>query len=181
MSDLRQQLQDCCRGRLCLVGIGNPDLADDAFGVRLAEALVKVNHPGAKVMIAGTAPEDCLSSLVDGQYDHVLFLDAVDFGATPGAVTLLPSTEIKSRFPQVSTHKLSLGLLARMIESNGHTQVWLLGVQPGSVRSGLALSPQIEASFDLLRDLLAHVLNPGTPAHPLHTQAAREPLMEATA
>jgi Ni,Fe-hydrogenase maturation factor len=37
MPDLRQQLEACFQGRVCLVGVGNPDLGDDGLGVRLAE------------------------------------------------------------------------------------------------------------------------------------------------
>ena len=39
MPDLREQLQHCFQGRVCLMGFGNVLYGDDGFGVRLAEEL----------------------------------------------------------------------------------------------------------------------------------------------
>ena len=39
MPDLRQQLELCFQGRVCLVGIGHIDGGDDALGMRLAQAV----------------------------------------------------------------------------------------------------------------------------------------------
>jgi hydrogenase maturation protease len=106
------------------------------------------------VIVAGTEPERFIGRLADEGYDHIIFLDAVEFGGAPGSVVLLNSEEMVARFPQVSTHKLSLGLLARQIEANGRSKAWLLGVQPESVRPGGALSPNVQATLELLRELL---------------------------
>ena len=65
-----------------------------------------------EVALAHTTPEHHLARLTDGAYDHVVFLDAVDAGVAPGAVLWLEADDIQARFPQVSTHRLSLGLLA---------------------------------------------------------------------
>jgi hydrogenase 3 maturation protease len=112
---------------------------------------------GLAVVLAGTTPERELHRLADGAFDTVLFLDAVEFSAAPGSVVLLNAGEMASRFPQVSTHKISLGLLARMIEAQGQTKVWLLGVQPDSVRRGAGLSPRVAATVGGLARLLAEV------------------------
>jgi hydrogenase 3 maturation protease len=95
--------------------------------------------------------------VVDGGFDHVIFLDAVEFGGAPGSVVLLDSEEMAARFPQVSTHKLSLGLLARQIETNGQAKAWLLGVQPESLRQGEQLSPTVKATLQLLLELMTDV------------------------
>ncbi|MCX6905586.1 MAG: hypothetical protein NTW03_19330, partial [Verrucomicrobia bacterium] len=67
----------------------------------------------------------------------------------------LNSAEMAARLPQVSTHKLSLGLLARLIEAGGRTRAWLLGVQPGSLAQGTGLTTAVQSSLALLADLLA--------------------------
>jgi hydrogenase 3 maturation protease len=192
MSDLREQLQQLLQGRVCLIGLGNVDYADDGFGVRLAEELKsEIRNPksegnpksetrsegprrtssdfelrpsfgfqisdfgfGSQVVIAGTSPERFLGRVADEGFDHVIFLDAVEFGGAPGAVVLLNSDEMAARFPQISTHKLSLGLLARQMETNGRTKAWLLGVQPESLKPGQPLSPTVQATLELLLDLL---------------------------
>ncbi len=179
MPDLRERLEQLLQGRVCLMGLGNVDCGDDGFGVRLAEELKSEGRspkaerrpksegrnqalsggasdagPQSQVIIASTSPERWTSRVADEEYDHVVFLDAVEFGGAPGSVVLLNSDEMAARFPQVSTHRLSLGLLGKQAAANGRTRVWLLGVQPGSVKPGEELTPAVRATLELLHDLL---------------------------
>lgn len=158
MNDLSQQLLQGLAGRVCLLGVGNVDRGDDGFGVRLAEALGKRCEHDIEIVVAGQTPERCLSRLAEAGFDHVVFLDAVEFGGTAGSVVFLNSAEMAARFPQVSTHKLSLGLLARLIEAGGRTRAWLLGVQPGSLAQGTGLTTPVQRSLALLADLLVESL-----------------------
>ncbi|HOX58823.1 MAG TPA: hydrogenase maturation protease [Candidatus Paceibacterota bacterium] len=156
MLDLREQLQHCFQGRVCLIGLGNLEYGDDGFGVRLAEELRAHGNP-AHVIVSGTAPERIISRVADEGFDHIIFLDAAEFGGAPGSVILLNSDELAARFPQVSTHKLSLGLLAKRIEANSRSKAWLLGAQPGSVRQGAQLSQALQATLELLLQLLREI------------------------
>ena len=154
--DLKEELREMLTGHIALVGIGNVDRGDDALGVRLAERLQRAGL--SNVVVAGTLPENIAGTLVRGGYDHVVFLDAVDVGAAPGSVALMDATEIQSKFPQISTHKISLGMTARVIESECPTRVWLLGVQPASLWTGSEMSGPVKQTVKLLADLLAEVL-----------------------
>jgi hydrogenase maturation protease len=136
------------------MGLGNPDYGDDGLGVRLAERLLESGV--ADVVIAGANPERYIGLAAEG-VDNLVFLDAVEFGGAPGSAVLLNAEEMTARFPQISTHKISLGLLAKCAESNGATKAWLLGVQPGSIRQGQALTPAIEKTLAALCDLLCEV------------------------
>jgi hydrogenase 3 maturation protease len=89
--------------------------------------------------------------------DHIIFLDAVDFGGMPGSAILLDSEQMSARYPQISTHKISLGLLAKWAEANGTTKAWLLGVQPESLKPGGELSPAVRATLELLVELVRDV------------------------
>ena len=104
---LREQLDRTLRGRVCLMGVGNPDYGDDAFGVHLAEALLEAGVPD--VIVAGNSPERYLGSAANMKPDQLIFLDTVEFGAAPGSLVLLDSLQIAARYPQISTHKISLG------------------------------------------------------------------------
>jgi hydrogenase maturation protease len=114
----------------------------------------------ATVVTAGTTPERHLGELANGDFDNVIFLDAVEFGGEPGAVVLLDSSEMAARFPQVSTHKLSLGLLAKMVEASSTAKVWLLGVQPASLKADEELSPAVQSSLEFLAELLQEEFEP---------------------
>ena len=159
MPDLREQLQRCFQGRVCLMGLGNVDYGDDGFGVRLAEkiaALLPTNGDASRaheVINAGAMPERFVRILWEKGFDHLIFLDAVECGKPSGSVVFLGTEEMTSRFPQISTHKISLGILAEYIEAEG-TKTWLLGVQPESLKTNGQLSPNVQASLEALALLI---------------------------
>jgi hydrogenase maturation protease len=150
--DLQTMLHKTLIGRTAFVGIGNVDLGDDGFGVHLAEALAAAGLP--EVFITHTVPENHVGTLAHRGYDHVVFLDAVNAGAEPGWLFFLDTVEMRNRFPQVSTHKLTLGTLARLIEAEGSTRVWLLGIQPTTLKQGVGLSEPVVKTLNLLKTLL---------------------------
>lgn len=158
MESLGEQLRSL-HGRICLMCVGNPDGGDDALGVRLGEELTREQLSG--VVIAGAELERFLARGVSDGYDHLVFVDAVDFGGPPGSVVFLNSEEMAARFPQVSTHRLSLGLLGRWIESQGNTRAWLLGVQPESLVPEHALSRSAQTTLALLKETLIRRLKVG--------------------
>jgi len=163
MPDLREQLQHCFRGRVCVMGLGNIDYGDDGFGVHLAESIATrlagsgTTSLGHHVINAGTTPERLIGSVKGKGYDHLLFLDAVEFGGEPGSVLLLNADETAARFPQISTHKMSIGLLARYIKTSEGTDVWLLGVQPGSLQPSQGLSASVQRTMELLDEILCTI------------------------
>ncbi len=161
MTDLLARLEQCLRGRTCLLGVGNVDSGDDGVGVRLAEELRATGVPG---VIVGTAPEQCARYL-DGTYSHLVFLDAVDFGGEPGSVVWLDAREMAARFPQVSTHNIALGALAQMVESSGSTKAWLLGVQPQCLQAESRLTPVVEQTVAALVELLCRFRPADDPEH----------------
>jgi hydrogenase maturation protease len=160
MPTLRDALQERLAGRVGLVGIGNPDRGDDALGLRLAEAMRGLGFPD--VILAERTPERWTERLARGAFRTVLFLDAVEMGAAPGDVIVLDAAEIVARYPQVSTHKLSLGTIARLIEAEGSARVYLLGVQPQSMDHGAELSAPVRTTLEILRDLLVAMLTIGS-------------------
>jgi hydrogenase maturation protease len=150
--NLRDQLESTLQGRLCLMGLGNRDYGDDGLGVQLVEELVEVGI--TDIVIAGTSPETYIGVITDQEFDHVVFVDAVEFGGEPGSVIFLNSSEIDSRYPQISTHKISVSMFAKFAESNGVTKAWLLGVQPESTRERRGLTPKVSATLKVLREVL---------------------------
>jgi hydrogenase maturation protease len=157
MADLRDQLGECFRGRVCLMGMGNTDYGDDGLGVKLAEDLVEAGVPD--VIVAGTMPERFIDSAIADEFDYIIFLDAVEFGAAAGSVVFLNAEEMAARFPQISTHKISLGLLAKLVEEKGKTRAHLLGIQPESLRSTEELSQVTKDTVDILIRMITELSN----------------------
>jgi hydrogenase 3 maturation protease len=139
------------------MGLGNVDQGDDGLGVRLAEIVAErlKGVPGApEVIDAGMVPERFIGRVADGGFDSLVFLDAVAFGGAPGSVVVVNAEEMGNRFPQVSTHKISLGMLARWVEASGTTKAWLLGVEPESLKFGKGLTPAVQETLEILGELL---------------------------
>jgi hydrogenase maturation protease len=156
MQDLLVQLKDLLHDRVCVMGVGNIDYADDGFGVRLAEALQAKGFPD--VVVAGNTPERWIGRVAEENFYGLLFLDAVDFGAQPGSLLLMNANEIAQRFPQISTHKISLGWLAHYAETQGPMHVWLLGAQPETLKPGAALSPTLVTTMHAVCELFWKVM-----------------------
>jgi len=160
MPDLMKKLKLCFRDRVCLMGLGNMDYGDDGSGAILSENIAgRLKGYGEvafahDVINAGTRPEGFIGSIVEKGFDHLIFLDAVEFGGAPGSVVFLNAEEMADRFPQISTHRISLGLLAKWAEEEGTTNTWLLGVQPGSLKAGQGLTPEVSVTLEILEDLL---------------------------
>ncbi len=165
MGDWLSELAECFRGRVCLAGLGQLGRGDDAFGVHLAQRLARLEaRPGVRVLAAGTDLESCAHRFLSGEDDHVIFLDAVAAGQPPGAVIWMGGADLQDRFPAVSTHRLSLGLLARVIEDGRATRCWLLGIEPATVSYGAALSPMVAGVFEELYRWLAPRVAHSVPA-----------------
>ncbi len=158
MDSLRQQLVNALHGPVCWVGLGNAEYSDDGFGVRLAECLFAAGLPD--VVIAGKSPDRYMGEITARDFAHVVFLDTVEFGGAAGSAIFVNANEILSRFPQISTHKISLGLLAKWVEASGKTTAWLIGVQPRSIAQGGKLTPEMETTLTALCDLLIGLHSP---------------------
>jgi hydrogenase maturation protease len=144
MAALLGGLRECLQGRTLVLGLGSEVYGDDGVGVRVAERLRDSGTPGVEV--AGASPERYLSG--GERWDNVVFVDAVDAGLRPGSVVLMDSASISARYPQVSTHRLSLGTLARYVHSEVGARAWLLGIQPASLAPGSGLSPAVAETMD---------------------------------
>lgn len=159
MGDLREELKECLAGRVCVMGLGNVDYGDDGVGAHIADELAS-RVSGVVVVNAGAMPERFINGVIDGGYTRLLFIDAVEFGSDPGAVVLLDAGEIEAKFPQISTHKISVGLLAKLAEDKG-AKARLLGIQPGSIRAGAGMSPAVRKTADIVVGLLCDAVDAG--------------------
>jgi hydrogenase 3 maturation protease len=176
---LLPSLRSLLRGRVVVMGIGNPLRGDDAVGsviARLLHASIQATSSPAlpataTVLDAEEIPECWLGPAVAARPDTVLLVDAVELGALPGAVALLSAGELSGR--ALFTHRTPLRPLTEYLESETHARVALLGVQPGPLRWGEELSPPVAATAADLALLLTDVLaGPRTAAPSLPDVAA---------
>lgn len=146
---LKTGAESATPARICVVGIGNELRGDDAFGPRVIRALTArrtlARDPRLLLLEAGSAPENHTGPIRAFGPDYVLFIDAVQMGATPGAIACmaLPAADGFS----ASTHGLPLQMLARYLSAEIGCTVLLLGVQPLTLDFGAPLSAAMRAAI----------------------------------
>lgn len=156
MPSLVQRLEPLAHGLpLRVVGVGNPLRGDDGAGPLVIERLG--GHDGVQLVDAGTTPENWYGPLLSPAPARVLFVDAAEHGAAPGAIVLAPADSLV--FRHGGTHAPTLKLLARLLEPRG-VECWLLGIQPAQTATGAPLHPAVRAGVEEAAAALAAVLHP---------------------
>ncbi|HME45852.1 MAG TPA: HyaD/HybD family hydrogenase maturation endopeptidase [Syntrophorhabdales bacterium] len=141
------------KNKICVIGLGNILLQDDAIGVRTIEA-IKARYgfePRIDLLDGGTAGLDLLP-LIE-HYEKVLFVDAVEAGEPPGAIVTIEGDAIPSFMAaQGSIHHVGLSdlLFAAKMAGSLPAEICLIGIQPESVDIGLEMTDIMKKSLDLL-------------------------------
>ncbi|MFH0981281.1 MAG: HyaD/HybD family hydrogenase maturation endopeptidase [Planctomycetota bacterium] len=129
-----------------VLGIGNILLRDEGVGVRVVEALARMElPPDVEVVDGGTAGLDLLEVLADRR--KVIVIDAVEGNLEPGTVMRLGGADFVPRGGQsVSLH--DIGLLETLLVARqlgiAPQEVVVFGIKPKEAGCGLALSPEVE-------------------------------------
>jgi hydrogenase maturation protease len=142
------QMSQAASFHVRVLGLGNLMRTDDALGMLASRKLAEdVRFPQEiEVIEGGTLGLDLLHA-VHG-ISHLLVMDAVDTGATPGTLMKFSGEELVGLPTSKSVHLLGLADLMdvlRLMEASP-TEVVLLGVQPESTDWGTDLTPAVEAA-----------------------------------
>jgi len=156
MSMAGEQLGQILKGTVAIVGIGSRAHGDDQAGPVLLDRLR--GRTTAVLFEAEEVPESYLGEIIACRPDAVLLVDAVDFGANPGEVSLFSSDDLRGR-PALSTHRLPLRLVMEYLATETKARVLLLGIQPHRVSFGQGLSGPVRQTVDALADLLKGFLS----------------------
>jgi hydrogenase maturation protease len=144
------------RPRILIAGIGNIFHGDDAFGVELAQRLIRRAQPdGVKVVDFGIRGFDLTYALLDG-VDITIFLDATPRGGEPGTLYTIEidSDLAVSNEGPVEAHGMNPMRVLQMVKTMGGTpgRILLVGCEPltlGSEEEGMmGLSPVVTAAVD---------------------------------
>jgi hydrogenase maturation protease len=159
MTDLVRELAAWRGRRVCLLGAGAVEHGDDAFGVRLAEALApRLEAGSARAVDVGTSPERFVGRAAEQGFEAVIFADAARFGGAPGTLLFAGTRELQTRPPAAATHRVPIPVLAQYAEGLGMS-AFLLGVEPATLE-GTTLSPEVEGTLRAVAELLERTLGP---------------------
>lgn len=147
---LSESLAQWRNARVVILGVGNTLKGDDAVGPLVCERLS--GRVLARVINAGTTPENYIRPILEAAPDVLLIVDAINCGACPGEMCIVPLDQVdRSVF---STHALSLHLSIDLIRRERALEACLVGIQAGNVRLGDCLSPAVEDAVERLVGML---------------------------
>ncbi len=138
-------------GRTVVLGLGNPLMGDDGFGLCAMARLQEdwVTPPSVEFVDGGTWGLSLLP-VVDGA-ERLLVLDAIDLGRDPGTVIELRGHEIPAFLERtkLSPHQVDLRDVLALCEWRGTlpAHVAVVGVQPERVELSSDLSPTVAAAL----------------------------------
>ncbi len=144
--------------RIVVLGVGNILLSDEGIGVRAVEKLQQDYElpPEVVVIDGGTTGMEMLEDLSNA--DHIIIVDAVRSGKTPASIIRLADEQVPVFFKtKLSPHQIGLSDVLATLEFIGEQPggVTVIGVEPVSLETGMALTPQVEARLPELTDLVA--------------------------
>ena len=134
-----------------VLGVGNLLLSDEGVGVHLVRRLAALDLPeDVEVLDGGTAPLQALHDVRD--LDRLIVVDATRLSAPPGTIVRLTAADVAPSQGRVSLHDFAMhdALLTWQTWGLDPEAVVLLGVCPGRVEMGDALSPEVEAALPRL-------------------------------
>jgi hydrogenase 3 maturation protease len=143
-------------GKVAVMGIGNTLRCDDGFGVLLTRSLQRAGLPGTlRLFVCEMTPENFVGPVTQFGPDTILMVDTAELGEPPGSVRLLNAQDIAES--GMTTHNLSLCLLANMLASGTNASIYLLAVQPKTVGFGEETSPEVSRTLDYMTELFDRV------------------------
>jgi len=134
--------------RIVVLGVGNILLSDEGIGVRAIERL-QLDYdlpPEVVVVDGGTTGMEMLEDLSNA--DHIIIIDAVRSGNAPASIVKLVNEQVPVFFKtKLSPHQIGLSDVLATLEFIGEQPggVTVIGVEPVSLATSMALSPQVEA------------------------------------
>jgi hydrogenase 3 maturation protease len=128
---------------ILIVGIGNPLKGDDGAGPFFADKVISGKKETAAINCL-EVPENYLTRITSSGAATILFVDAVEMGEMAGFTKIFDTEKIMQT--GISTHGISLALIAETVKQESGTDVYLLGIQPKSGRLGEGLSKEVEKS-----------------------------------
>ncbi len=134
---------------LSIIGLGNPDRADDGFGIALASQL-KQCSPNLIFSERERSVEGIVIDLLERKdIETILFVDVADFGKAPGEIEIFGVEAVEQIEPAMSTHKVPLSFLMGIIHQQGKMPL-LLGVQPLSLKFMEKMSDPLQRLLSFL-------------------------------
>ena len=148
--------------KITVLGLGNILLRDEGVGVHAIEELRKAyDFPeNVEIIDGGTMGLDLLHFIEDA--DKLLIVDAVNLKKEPGTIAIIEDSDIPAFVStKLSIHQIGLPdvIYALKLMDLTPPRMTLIGMQPESLETGLAMSAAIKSNLGQLLNAIITKLN----------------------
>ncbi len=155
---LFEQLNKLRDSATVIVGIGNTLKGDDGAGSLVCQQLRRAKVR-AELIDAGNVPENYIQLIIKKAPQTLLIIDAIDFGASPGTISIFEPERLNSS--AFSTHTLSprlfVDMVCRNIKGGPNVDVYFVGIQPAQTQLGQSISPEVGRAVRRLVRVLTEI------------------------
>ena len=143
--------------KVAVLGLGNILLCDQGVGVHIINKLEQNYNfiPHVRIIDGGTSGIDLLHQFEDN--DKIIIIDSVDFSKGPGFIQCLTDNEITTLFNTNKSPRQTglLDIIANLkLLKKEPLQIYLIGIQPTTIETGLRLSDQIEQNINKIFEMI---------------------------
>lgn len=150
MKNIKERLKERLKGKIVILGMGNPLKGDDGLGPHLIKRLEgKVR---AYLIDGGSAPENYVGKIASLKPNTILVIDACNLGWAPGRVELLEIEKMKNIGH--STHSISPGVFMTYLKEATGADIFMLAVQPKKVGLGEDISSPVKKAIEKIEGWL---------------------------
>jgi hydrogenase maturation protease len=146
-----------------ILGVGNLLLSDEGVGVHVAHKLMEMDLPAGVEVIEGGTDGFRLMNVVT-EADRLIVVDAVKGGSPPGSIYRFDIKDAPSSPDafKTSVHQIGILEIVHLSELIGQTpETTVIGVEPGSLEMGMALSPEVQEKIPkIIKLILEEVKRP---------------------
>ncbi len=135
--------------KIVILGIGSDFRGDDASGLIAARIVLRrISRRKAagriSAVFAESVPENITGLIRKIKPGYVIIIDSTHMGKKAGDFCLVEPSDIEKNL--VSTHKVSLDVFARYLEQSIGCKMFIVGIQPKSIKFGSSVTKQVESA-----------------------------------
>jgi len=150
MKNIKERLKERLKGKIVILGMGNPLRGDDGLGPYLIKRLK--GRVRAHLIDGGSAPENYVGKITSLKPDTILVIDACDLGWTPGRMELIEIEAMKNIGH--STHSISPGVFMTYLREATGADIFMLAIQPKRVKLEEKISSSVKGAIEKIEGWL---------------------------
>lgn len=150
MSDTVREVLPSANGTTLYIGLGNSMRGDD-FAGSLVVSLID-ERDGIVRFDAGEKPETAYDKALEVKPAKAVFFDAADMGFPAGTIQIVYEDTLSVR--SMSTHKVPLPLITKLIREETGAEIVICGVQPASVEFMQKMDESVKESCETLAKII---------------------------